>query len=552
MVKAKATALEEKIMKITESSEKMQFYLDRNYFPYITFQSPEIHLKSLSNLVKQYGYEGTYKSHEEKSGILYSILGYQYDELDRVISKNIPYCLIMMLRLLEYNRHLALVLANWSRKFEKNNSDFINEIADVFLKELLTKLEQGKKELEIHLLFRHYENMLALHQRGIELVIERIVYLSSKHLSSILDENADNLSEVDIKKIFDLAFCITNLYHFKLLYTIADFKRDELVLDTNEGIVFPSTHYIFEDPDYAYFNYITTPNRENKNSMFDDVKLNKNIKLHYGLTLEEMLILPEKCKRENLTETFVADKEGFIDFIVKNTLFSKENVAIFVDNLCFKLQKNEFYIEGASRTRKISRKFLVELDGLYIFPYGLLITSIFNIISDLTTGETEYKELSKELKKHLKEENREFENDVFKVLQSLPGAIVKKNIHALKYPDSTIVFPNEIDIVLLYNFKIYLIECKDIPLKTDMKKISNFESKLRGDFSRKLSGKTKEANVHKRLLLNYLGDEEGKYINSEVQGLFVLSSFFNTDIKNSEYPIVLYKDLESLLISNKI
>ncbi|MEK4348696.1 nuclease-related domain-containing protein [Paenibacillus sp. FSL P4-0184] len=546
------TVLEEKARRIAQTSEKAQLYLDKIYFPYITFQSQEKHLKSFSDLIKQYDYEGIYKSNNEKSGIFYSILGYQYDELDRLFSKNTTYCLIIMLRLLEYNRHLALVLANWSRNFEDNNSNYINEIVDVFLKELLRKLEHGKNESEIYLLYRHYENMLALHLRGIELVIERMVYLSSKRVFTIFDENSDEINEMDINKIFDLAFDLANLYNYKLLYTIGDFKKEELVLDSNEGIVFPIANSIFEDPDYAYFNYITTSRSVDKSFMFDNDDLNGKIKLYYGLTPEEMLILLDKCKRENLTETFITDKEAFIDFIVQNTQFPTENVATFVENLCFKLEKNEFHIEGASRIRKVSRRFLVEMDGFYIFPFGLLVSSIFNILTDLITGETEFNELSKELKKHMKENNREFENEVFKILQSIPGAIVEKNIHALKYPGGKIAFPKEIDIVLLYNFKIYIVECKDIPLKTDMKKISNFESKLRGDFSRKLSEKIKEADTHKRLLLNHLGDKKEAYINSEVQGFFVLSSFFNTDIKNSEYPIVLLKDLEDLLKNNEI
>lgn len=112
------------------------------------------------------------------------------------------------------------------------------------------------------------------------------------------------------------------------------------------------------------------------------------------MNFSEMYKVINDCRRENLIETFVVDRLSLIDFIIKNTGLCLKDVELFVDNLIFKLDTNQLFIDDSNKCRKASRKCLVGINDIYIFPIGLLSKAIMNIHMDLSTGDSNYEEVS--------------------------------------------------------------------------------------------------------------------------------------------------------------
>lgn len=86
----------------------------------------------------------------------------------------------------------------------------------------------------------------------------------------------------------------------------------------------------------------------------------------------------------------------------------------------------------------------------------------------------------------------EFENVVLDVLKSaFSGASIKGNLREadlMKYMN-LYDFPGQIDNILLYGHKIFVIECKNFTLKTDVRSIANEYSRLTKFNSNSIQGK---------------------------------------------------------------
>jgi len=495
-------------------------------------------------IANEYNLLGKYESRIDKEKFFNNLLGIIYGQIDSLVDgKKIEY-IIVLLRLLEYNRYLARGFVSWSRKKEDDSfQNILSNIKDKFLKSAITQMNRCNQEDEMDI-FHQYEYALALGQSGIESVIERVYFLYMKKKISATNE-LNRMEDESLKRLFDYCYILQILMHYKSAYVFGECKENEFVIDDLEKLIF--LNRIYEEDQYKdYYEYITSKKEFSEYNIFNDIEINKEIKKCYGLNLNEMKYILQSCNRENLTETFIADTQGIINFICINTKFQEKEVSCFVNNLIFKLGQNEFFIDEPDRCRRASRKFLLDIDSVYVFPYGLLSGAVINIIIDTMSGDSIDKNLNEKLRQIYQKKNKEFEKKVFTMLTNhLKDAIVKSNVQNIARSCAGYIIPNEIDIVLLYNKRIYIIECKDITLKTTVKKMSNTANKFMKEYNKNLLKKINEIEIieNKQLLLEYMGDVEMDYLYSEVIGIFVISEYFGLMNKNTKYPIIVWEQL---------
>lgn len=518
---------------------KLEYLYPEAIFKY----SEENYFRSINRIIEELNFYGSVSLKSDKDKFFSFILSRVYDKIDSLANNYCIEYIMILLRLLEYNRYLAHNLMVWSRNKENDFISTIKQVDDPFSKNLLLFLEQNKNEKDIYRTFQHFEYALAISQGGIETVIERVYYLFATK-STPNDYRLTNIQEKHINELFNICFLFQIINSLKIQYTIGEFAKENLIV-TQEGISLKKGESHRENPYLDYYNYITNKEEFTQYSVFSNTCLNNEIKKYYGLNLDEMSKLLSGCKRENLTETFVADKQGLVNFVCSNTNFSISEVKLFIDNMVFGLDRNEFIIDTPNKCCKASRKCLIDICGIFIFPYGLFRTSINNIILDFVTGDSCYADLEKKLLANMQKRNKKFEIEVYNKLLELPNAFVKNNVQNIPDDNGKFILSDQIDIILLYNNLIYVIECKDMPLKITSRKVSNAENKFKKEYSSKLKNKIKEieVNINKRVLLRFMGDNNELFINSEVKGLIVTSEYFDPSKDIIEYPTIVWTQL---------
>jgi len=538
--------LYEFINDIKEFSEDTQIKLEKLYYLSIFKYSEDIYSDKISGIINEIGFYGDFHTKSEKERFFNTILDKLYYKLDKVINGNNIEYVMMLLRLLEYNRYLANNLMIWSRNKDDDFIITIKKVNDLFSKTMLQFLEKNKNQNDNPYIFKSLENTIALCQGGIETIIERVYYQYTK---GRLEENyrLTNIEEKKFNEIFDFCFLFQIVNSLKIQFTIGELAKSDLIVNQEEGINYIMGESYRKDPCSEYFDYIINKEEFTRNDINSNNYINNLIKKYYGLRLDEMLKVLSCCKREELTETFVADKQGLINFIYSKTGICIEDIELFINNMIFNLDENNFIIDSSNRCNKVSRKCLLDICNLFIFPYNLFHIAVSNIYMDLVAGDSCYSDLEKKLRIFSQKRNNEFELAVYKKLIAIPNALVKHNVHNICDENGKRIIPNQIDIILLFNNIIYIIECKDMPLKITPRKISNTENKFKKEYNGKLKGKIKEIDINKRAILHYMGDNHEGYINSEVKGIIVTSEFFDPSKDIVKYPTIVWTHLVEYL-----
>ncbi len=219
----------------------------------------------------------------------------------------------------------------------------------------------------------------------------------------------------------------------------------------------------------------------------------------------------------------------------------------------FEIDEKKLFSEKARNEYRAMRKCIFKYKDAYITVVNLLLLALENWICGVYNNDFNEKIMESNLKEVQGAIDADFEVEVYKLLKDeLNGSTRRKNINTkdIAYGKKIVELPGEIDVLLFYNNKIFIIECKNIGLKFEPKASANeynkFVRKDKKSFQARLDGKVKKLKENVESVLHFLsvGKEQIDYDKIEVCGVFVVKYFTDVCLIDTKgYDVVLSSQL---------
>ena len=209
------------------------------------------------------------------------------------------------------------------------------------------------------------------------------------------------------------------------------------------------------------------------------------------------------------------------------------------------------YLDGKTHfDDKVTRKSLIKMNEYLLTPLGLFKTSISNIYVDIIHNQISDNNIKSKLSKVYGLMNEEFENYIFqKCKQELNYTFIKNNVQqkdiCIDY--TSVELPGEIDVLLLYHDILFVVECKNIAMRSTFDLINSikidFESIYKkSSFQNKLAKKVSVLQNNIDSVKKYIGVESEI---KKVTGCIVTNGFyFMSDKENSnKFDVLVWSEL---------
>lgn len=491
-----------------------------------------------------------YFEKKEKEQVLNYLLGNLYDKFFNEIKNPLKY-LFSYMSCLEYNRFIAATIVSWLQKnIEKDNptnDTLVNMIIETlnFIKEFnILKKQNIKDNIDINILYFDLENLLAADRISLELGIELIAYKISKQSYSFLDDE----EELKFGESLQIIRAIFTIHSVKIDFLEGKDKNAKLIFDIN-GYIKSSikqkeiaSSYI---KDMTSFRSIQTKDED------DILKLNEVIFDHYGFELSSILAIVQNAQKIFIIgdEYLVGDERAWCEMIkALGNIDINEAKSIF-KFLIYNNDKNLIFTESSRKDERALRKCLINIDAIFVCPVNIFIFSLTGLYVDIRIGDIKDVSLMKALNKEKIYEKIQlaFEEEVYKYISmNLSNLKIKKNI---KQKDIRNVYlPGELDILLLYSNKIFVIECKHFNIKIDAKSMANEYQRLtkinKNSIQNKLKEKVEAINDNLRDVLYFMGENYDNNTNYMTIGVITTKNFTLASMEeNLPFPIVTYENL---------
>lgn len=199
--------------------------------------------------------------------------------------------------------------------------------------------------------------------------------------------------------------------------------------------------------------------------------------------------------------------------------------------------KNIDYIKN--KQNKLLQNSVFFYKNTVMISLELLVSSLMSLINNVFYNNIDLKEFSIELEKVHKEINEEFEIEIYELLRN---SLTKNIFHDFtKFGDKPpyVEPPGQIDILLYYQHNLYVIECKNYELKTNISAVANEVKRIQNDEIGKLEKKINFVKEHLKNILPLIGVdvlEAGNIKN--ITGLFVTKNFSMGELFTDQFPVI--------------
>lgn len=475
-------------------------------------------------------------------------MGLIIDKISDLIWSNPKGYLLALLNALEYTVHLTFITVGWLN--DKTNNIEVEEITDNFGRVVIRSLKfQRDFNLsgEFEQMYKEWEGVLSFDKYALEYGIEVVTNLAG--------EKELNEEKVNVNNFEKLLVMIRAMY--TLLY-ISDnaCKNNELIIDEKGNII------TNEKDNYKEISKLYVECMIDKKSSEIDIatknKFNRICNKYIGISLDDIFQIINDLKKYYInSDEFLIGTIDYFQKLVEHLLAcSAESAEKFLLNLM--VTKNDDFIyatDTSLRKNRPLRKCLILIENnKAICPIGILEFALIGLYTDIihaTLPESDFqKELYTIVSKNIHEK---FEMDVMLHLQeNFSGAMIKRDIKEnviqnIKTGKGFVEFSGQIDIIMLYKDKLFIIECKDIGLKfTEKSSLSELErfSKIKSkSFQEKLNTKSVEVYQNWDSVIHFLTGSSIKKVERHMPvSLFVIDTFSiaiaEKNLPNSVVPLV--------------
>lgn len=492
----------------------------------------------------------SYESGKEIDNISNIIIGLILDDVKNLVDNNPKLYVLSLLSILEYCTHLVSVLVTWLN-IKKSGLD-VEAIECDYSKFMLKQLEFQKEYAttgNFGFIYKSWEGELSFDKYGFQNMIEIV-----NHFGVGKDLIVEKVDTVKLKKLIQYSRALENILFIK-----DEAKNIGKLEINNSGEMIVENKYDYEDFSESYVKSMVNRRRD---SLSPEIlnKFNAICKRYVGITLDDTFKVVSGLSKYfyNNDEFIICDIDNFI-LIIEKILkdVSGENIARFVNCLVYDNKNFSFAVDANLSNNRALRKCLIPIIGeIYACPVGLLINSIQGLYMDITNANLPESEFQKELFKIVdKKINKKFEENVGDFLKTeLKEVHLKCNIENKKIPDINkkgqfIDFYGQIDILLVYKGKLFVVECKNPILKLTPKEINNevnrYEKEGNKSYQIKLQKKIDSIYCNWESVIEYLNIPSTMAIEKQIPiGLFVTDTFNLSVLNNSlKFPIVMLYEL---------
>lgn len=453
------------------------------------------------------------------SQCLYYILGRLYDKLtDLIYNREMEYC-ISALSILEINRYYAKEITLWSRKrkFETDNDDLLKSIIKILD---VDGHEEGAEN------YLYFDNLFAKDKNALEIIFPKI-YKKIDMDKAI--QNKLTISDLNIALFLNLATAILKIFNIIDEFRRGDLKNSKIEVDSHGNFIFCFEN--LADTKRKYYDYILKSG-DNYISQYMG-KMNsvmENILGFSGANIEVIIESLNNFLGLCSDEYIVENRENLITLLSSSSKINANNINKMISYLVYHVPQNS--LDGKTYfEEKVTRRCILDLDGILIVPLGLLKTGIINVYMDVTNNQISDPVLKNSLNEVYALMNNEFEEKVFnRCKQDLSYEFIKRNIQQkdIIIGKECIELPGEIDILLLYQEVLFVIECKNIETRTTYDMINNLKIDLISDykkssFQKKLKNKIDKLKDNIKTVEKFVGAQNPI---REVVGCIVTKGFY--------------------------
>lgn len=506
----------------------------------------------ISEIILRQGMENNrYQTNCEKYKVINAILGFLYDDLYDKVRLNPIGVLLALLNCMEYNRFVAFSIISWLKVKDKeqrvHDDGFVNMVIDTF--DMLNRfrefnIKRYNVNLDINVLYFNLETLLAADKLSLEHGIEVIFDRCSKDINPLITNE-----EVRFVEILNLLRAIHMAHTIKVIYTEGEKKECPLVFNACGKIIHNIVYDNLEDA-YIY-------DMKNQRSFFSiekySEKIEKVVKGHFGFGFDSIeKIFDNIFKKYPLGDDFmVGDKESWCKVLEQLGELNNLTAQLLFQYFLFDINNLNIFDGKSRKNERITRKPIVMIDNVAICTVNSFAHALIAFKVDIYEGDIEDNILLNNLNKLYKEIDLEFEKAVLDFLKpAFSDASIKGDLREadlMKFMDLS-DFPGQIDIIMLYGSKIFVIECKNFTLKTDVKSMANEYSRLTKVNSKSIQGKLNKKvtwvrnNIDK--IINYFGDNYDRSKKYDVTGVITTSTFSAVSMEDKlEYPVITWTRL---------
>jgi hypothetical protein len=480
-----------------------------------------------------------YENPNEIKTVLKSISNAINNKLDKEIAK-FPYeYLFCLQQMMDYNIQISLC----SLQLLSNNEIEINDIGDRLCKDIYNSfiyqkkmLPSRKRDLDKAMIFLN--NLLA---RDKQVIQKTISYIVSREYQDFTRSSID-IYELDIVKLLNLSRAMMKILELQDIQK----NNKELKISVSKNNIsskLDERKIDFQELDNQIRAGISIVNYQS----FDN-EISSICKKHLGLSIAEIYEFSNQVQDQLKLNTFIfGTKPNIINTFCTITNLEKNEIERLFDFLTHKrsFSTNSGYLNH----QRYLRKPIINYGKVYFSVHiSILCFALISLVRDIHYGELPESELKKDLQVEINNIQEKFEWHVAELIcEELPHAEVFVDIKQNSIPGIDLY--GQIDILVKYNSKVFVIECKSLPLKYNTKSQTNENKRLGKEFQIKLDKKVRGLRENKIHLQRFLNSGEiGKII-----GIIILK-YPQTSIgyfKEVHYSVLHFTDLMGFIKNYK-
>ena len=410
----------------------------------------------------------------------------------------------VLLNIIDYNRLLAISLVSFQHN--KNNT-----IRENYTGEIIDKIKNNPNEYLMQFIGINMQIFSGLNYL--------FNYLISENNTILKLENMDFRIDIDQSKLNRILSCA---------YMIGEqiyLENDLFNKDKYEPKRIAELMYYELNSNVKYLeDYIS------------DFSLDNLIKEEYGLSISEIYklleIMKEKIEIEiNNNKHFIYFFEAILLTFEKDQLyynfFKKIHVNYkdfekFFEKMKYSPSLESNFKMWGKRNLYFNRQPIIQIsEKYYITTPCIFIGYLLFLLIDISDRQTKNNEVNRKIHSIMKINDKKFEKDVYNQIKELTNFEV---LHGIEAKDLS-----EIDILVKTSSNLYIIECKNSPLKVYPKEIN----KARGrayKINNQLNKKIIEVTNNKEKFLSMFNEKD---LNKEISGIYGIIIFANMPIEFS-------------------
>jgi hypothetical protein len=502
----------------------------------------------IAEIIKRFGLENTtYVGNLEIKTICNQLIGLLIDDFTYIFVTNPRGYFISLLTVLEYNTFITLMTMTWLyNKNDLTTEGIITE--DRFLKTIIDTFEMIKlNDRMFKQIYPMWQSQIAEDKIALQIGIEIINnYINKENENNNLFSTDKTLQLINTLRAISKVIIVRDMALNKLLVTNSIRINQDGIIDVVDKM---NTIEQYNKIFLSSIDYFSNSNKENLYEKYL-LEFDKLTKAHLGFPLSYLHKLSsELLLQYKDSDCFlIGDKEYYFK-LLEYLLKCKRNESISILNLLINEPVSIFnYISCERGTRPLRRSLFKVHKDKYICQLSLLGYSVTGLYLDILEGKVDNKPLKSNLSKVYKKIATEFELSIYNLLRDNLSHYVKHNIEQKQIPNlitnGFVSLNGEIDILMLYKQRLFIIDCKNMSFKFMINSIRNEVNKLKKISSKDTFANKMNTNINIiyenwESVIQFLGVDPLTISRKQPVGIFVTNGFsITTSIDGLPYPVI--------------